>query len=278
MLFSYIANKHAPIKKIRITGTQAPWLTAKLKDVMGDRDYHHCKAVKNDSEFHWNMYKKLKCLVNKQVKKSKADYYLELINNNKENSSSLWKTLNEITGRKLTSSVTCIEADGISYTDSKSIAEVLKNHFSSVGSKLADGIKASSNYIWQSPTLNIEANPEHGFDFQFVNEAFVRKEFDRLRTNKAIGLDKISARLLKDSAPVVAPILTKLFNRSLQSLKFPSIWKSGKVTALFKSGDRCVAGNYRPITILLTVSKILEKNAQNQVFSYLVEKKILSPT
>ena len=125
--------------------------------------------------------------------------------------------------------------------------------------------------------MNIEANPENGFDFQFVDEAFVRKELNRLRTNKAIGLDKISARLLKDSAPVVAPILTKLFNRSLQSSKFPSIWKSGKVPALFKSGDRCV-GNYWPITILPTVSKILEKIAHHQVYSHLVERKILSPT
>ena len=94
LLISDIANKHAPIKKIHIKGTQTPWLTAKLKDVMRDRDYHHRKAVKSNSEFHWNMYKKLKCLVNKQVKKSKADYYLELINNNKGNSSGLWKTLN----------------------------------------------------------------------------------------------------------------------------------------------------------------------------------------
>ena len=170
LLFSDVANKHAPIKKIRIKGTQTPWLTAKLKDVMRDRDYHHRKAVKSNSEFHCNMYKKLKCLVNKQVKKSKADYYLELINNNKGNSSGLWKTLNEITGRKLTSSVTCIEANGISYTDSKSIAEVLNNHFSSVGSRLADGIKASLNYIWQSPTLAIEANPESGFDFQSAED------------------------------------------------------------------------------------------------------------
>lgn len=61
---------------MRIKETQTPWLTAILKDVMRDRDYHHRKAVQSNSEFHWNMYKKLKCLVNKQVKKSKADYYI----------------------------------------------------------------------------------------------------------------------------------------------------------------------------------------------------------
>ena len=137
---------------------------------MRDRDYHHRKAIKSNSEFHWNMYKKLKCLVTKQVKKSKADYYLELINRNKSNSSGLWKILNEITSRKSTSPVTCIEADGVTYTDSQSIAEVLNDYFSSIGSKLAK-ITPGLNYIWKNPSLTVDANPVSGFNFQPVEEA-----------------------------------------------------------------------------------------------------------
>ncbi len=68
-----------------------------------------------------------------------------------------------------------------------------------------------------------------------------------------------------------------MFNRSLESSKFPSLWKFGKVTALFKSGDRCDSGNYRPITILPTVSKVLEKVVHHQVYKYLMDEKILSP-
>ena len=50
-----------------------------------------------------------------------------------------------------------------------------------------------------------------------------------------IGLDNISVRLLKDSAyKEISASLTRLFNRSLESRTFPSIWKFGKVTALFK--------------------------------------------
>ena len=125
-----------------LKGTKTPWLTAKLKDAMRDRDYHHRKAIKSNSEFHWNMYKKLKCFVTKQVKKSKADFYLELINRNKNNSSELWGILNETTSRKCTSPVTCIEADGVTYTDAQSIAEVLNDYFSSIGSKLAANVNS----------------------------------------------------------------------------------------------------------------------------------------
>ena len=74
-----------------------------------------------------------------------------------------------------------------------------------------------------------------------------------------------------------ALVLTKLFNRSLRSSTFPNIWKSGKVSALFISGDRSDPNNYRPITTLPTVSKILEKAVHSQVYSYLEENQISTP-
>ena len=248
-LFSDVANMHAPIKKARIRGIQAPWITPELRNAMRDRDYHHRKAIKANSEYHWSLYKKTKTSVNKQVKKCKTDYYQELINKDKGNSSALWKTINQITSCKSTSPVTCIEADGVSYTDSKSIAEVLNNHFPSIGFKLVTKIKSCLNCARQSTSLYADTNCENGFAFQHIREEFIRKELCRLKTNKAIGLDKISARLLKDS--VLAPVLTKLLNRSLLSSTFPTIWTSGKVTALFKPGERCNQNNYGPITIQL---------------------------
>ena len=89
-------------------------------------------------------------------------------------------------------------------------------------------------------------------------------------------MDNISARLLKDSADVITTSLTKLYNRSLATSVFPAVWKCGKVTALFKSGDRCNANNYRPITILPTASKILERAVHSQVYSYLLRENILT--
>ena len=83
------------------------------------------------------------------------------------------------------------------------------------------------------------------FDVQFT-----LKQLSQLKTNKAIGLDQISARLLKDSASVIADSLALLFNRSLDSGNFPSLWTCSEVSALFKSGDRCDPNNYRPMLLL----------------------------
>ena len=59
-----------------------------------------------------------------------------------------------------------------------------------------------------------------------------------MKTNKAIGLDNISARLLRDAASVLASPLRDIINLSFEKGRFPSSWKCAKVTALFKQGDR----------------------------------------
>ena len=87
---------------------------------------------------------------------------------------------------------------------------------------------------------------------------------------------RISARLLKDSASVISGSLTRLFNQSLESCTFPSLWKFGKVSALFKKGDRCDANNYRPITVLPTVNKILEKAVRIQLYAFLTDNGIIT--
>ena len=67
-----------------------------------------------------------------------------------------------------------------------------------------------------------------------------------------------------------------LFNQSLVTRTFPSLWKFGKVSALFKKGDRCDPNNYRPITVLPTLSKILEKAVHNQLYYFLNDNKIIT--
>ena len=73
---------------------------------------------------------------------------------------------------------------------------------------------------------------------------------------------------------------TTLFNavfiRPEQVVRFLlCIWKKGKVSPLFKSGDRCDPNNYRPITVLPALSKIMEKLVHIQLYSYLNENNLI---
>jgi hypothetical protein len=112
--------------------------------------------------------------------------------------------------------------------------------------------------------------------FKQLTMDYVLKQLNTLKTNKAIGLDHISGRLLKDASAIISNSLTQLFNQSLQSGSFPNVWKMGKVTALFKSGNRNNTNNYRPITVLPIISKILEKAVHGQIYRYLNEHKLLT--
>ena len=131
-------------------------------------------------------------------------------------------------------------------------------------------LRGTTRGISKHPAINCH------FSIKEITQDFVRRSLKQLKINKATGLDKLSARLLKDSADLITPSLTKLFNSSLQSSTFPAIWKSAKVTSLHKSGDRSAPENYRPISVLPTLSKILEKTVHQQLYAYLEENKLLS--
>ena len=114
------------------------------------------------------------------------------------------------------------------------------------------------------------------FHLALVSADFVSQAISKLKPNKAVGLDKISARLLKDGCHVISPPLASLINKSIEDVVFPKIWKSAKVTALFKGGDKLIKDNYRPISILPSVSKIIERAVHLQLSTYLEQNKLIS--
>ena len=99
----------------------------------------------------------------------------------------------------------------------------------------------------------------------------------KLKPNKATGLDKISARLLKDGAPVISECLTHINNLSFASGVMTNDWKIARVVPLFKSGNRQEMNNYRPNSILPVILKIAEKVVYHQLSSYLDANNLLSP-
>ena len=79
--------------------------------------------------------------------------------------------------------------------------------------------------------------------------------------SKASGPDGIGARMLKSTAASIAPAVTNLFNLSLRLGRVPSEWKSARVTPVPKSSKFSDPANYRPVSLLSILSKLLEKHA-----------------
>ena len=108
-----------------------------------------------------------------------------------------------------------------------------------------------------------------------VCEEFVEKEFLSLNLSKSTGLDNIPARFLRDGASVLKGPLTHIINLSITSGIVPDDFKVDKVKPLFKKNKQTDVGNYRPVSILNIVSKVLEKAVYMQLESHLVQNKLL---
>ena len=96
------------------------------------------------------------------------------------------------------------------------------------------------------------------FKFRAISEQEVIIELSNLKVSKSTGLDTVRARVLKISANIIAPYITWIFNLSLKKGIFVDEWKKAWVSPVYKSGNRHCE-NYRPISILPVISKILER-------------------
>ena len=94
--------------------------------------------------------------------------------------------------------------------------------------------------------------------------------------SKAVGIDGISPLFLRHCAVALTPPLTRLFNLSLSSHSLPLEWRTRLVKPIFKSGDKCNVVNYRPISLLPAVSKVLERIMYNNVIDYVCQHKLPS--
>jgi hypothetical protein len=97
-----------------------------------------------------------------------------------------------------------------------------------------------------------------------------------MKPKNSHGYDEISLKILKSSAPFFVSTLTYLFNKILLTGIFPDRLKYAEVKPLYKKVDKFEISNYRPISLLPTFSKIIEKIIHNRLYSHLNRNNILA--
>jgi hypothetical protein len=96
-----------------------------------------------------------------------------------------------------------------------------------------------------------------------------------LHTNKASGPDVIIHKMLKLCPNKIALPLQIIFNKSLQQSKYPKNWKLAHVIAVFKKGNSSLPSNYRPISLISCVGKIMERVIYKHVYNYLHQNRLI---
>ena len=133
------------------------------------------------------------------------------------------------------------------------------------------------NYSKHPSILKINELVIHTRTFSFckVNYSQIEKEILELNTKKATGFDAIPPKVIKDAFRVLKYPLTQLFNTTVQENHFPTNLKYANVSPLYKKDDNTNKENYRPISILPSISKIFERLMFQQITSYVLN--LLSP-
>ena len=96
-----------------------------------------------------------------------------------------------------------------------------------------------------------------------------------LKCKKACGIDGISAEIMKCSLPVISRPLVYIFNLSIDEGKFPNCLKFARFFPLFKTGCKSCLDNYRSISILPVVSKLLERIIYDRIYDFLEKNYLL---
>ena len=178
-----------------------------------------------------------------------------------------WKELNRLVGRGKRKQIEVVRT-GEDVTEKKSIADEFCKYFLSiVGDVLRDSDETDAHLL--VPAV------EDDFHFQRIKEEDVLRILKSLDTSKAVGVDMVSAKLLKLAAEGISQSLTSLFNSSLESGQIPLEWKAANVTPVPKGGDSEFIENFRPVSVLPVVVQMFEKLVHQQLFAYLLEHDIL---
>ena len=245
-------DKHAPWKSRRVTRPAAPWLSSDIKKLMHDRDTAYRRLRKNKSIENERYYKKLRNSVKQKIRNAKIRYYYNIFQTN-SNTKEVWNTLKNLGIAKEKSHESSVD---VSLDD-------INDYFLNVSRPIHPIVKQNMLQY-----LEMNASTVDKFYFHNIDYHEVSKIVTSLKSNSK-GSDGISAKQLKLVLQFALPALTHIINFSLTTGIFPEAWKLAYVRPLPKSAQCVTTCDYRPISILPTLSKVLEKVVRKQFVNHL---------
>lgn len=273
----------APMKIRHKDKTFKPWITSSLLCCLRKRDQLHIQAHKNPNDFTIQIYyKNYRNMCKEAVRLARSLYYKDLITKNRQNPKKCWQLLNEYTyahKKKSDNSdihklIKTLKESG----NSKPLNEI-NIFFASVGESLATELMTTTNTninTLVSQISNKSFSNNFSFFFYPVTEIELAKIIKKLKNTSSPGLDKIPALIIKSNFPFIVDPLLYILNLSLSTGLFPSCLKKSKIVPIFKGGAASDISNFRPISLLSVISKVLEKVAKARLIKFLNKHNLLS--
>ncbi len=257
-------------------------ITPEIAKMIKRRDRLYKKKKKHQRNFEYSTasyqstdkrLRELKGEIQKQMRRAYWAYIEEIItpmdemdedsNEKFEGMKRFWTFIKSV--RKDYSGVAALKVDGKTTADAKEKADALNRQFESVFTH-EDPI---------SPQLLQDQSRFPAMPEIEITVPGVQKMLERLKVHKACGPDAISPRMLKELAPVIAPMLTVIYQKSYDTGELPDDWKKANVVAIYKKGKNSDPSNYRPISLTCVSCKIMEHIVASSIMKHAKRHNIL---
>ena len=274
-------NKLAPLKKrIFKMRTSAHWMTPEIRERIKQRNMMRVMAVKMKSEKLWHDFKQFRNRLKSDMLQQKRKWIRSQLTRENQDPKARWRAIKSATEGKRNVNDIVLNANGKILCQPEEVA----NHLNAFYIKKVSDIRESNppdpdlavQYVKQYVDTLGRDLPE--FNFACVTQYEVAKIIANLKSTGATGHDQISTHVIKKFAQVLIPYITKVINLSIMTSNYPQIWKHGVISPVPKKGDLSLDKNWRPVTLLPILSKILEAVLNSQLKHHMEENRILGPS
>ena len=265
-----IIKHHIPFKLNKIKSNDQPWFNEFIKREINKRNQSYKNFMKTQNPYFFFAYKNQNAIIHNLVRDAKLDHQQKLINkldSGCKQNKNYWDLIKKFIGKKFTPDIpTLVDPENYS---------ILSRNFEKANLFLK--IFSNKNHI-ESVSINLPDFPSRcniTMTKKYTNSAELMKMINELDVNKACGSDGINNRMLKDISNSIAPLLATMFNKLISNKSFPEIWKTSTVVPIHKKDCRRDPNNYRPISLLNSISKLYEKIIFNSIFSHVSQYNLI---
>ena len=209
----------------------------------------------------------------------KKDYYYKLFHKYKFDIKNTWVVLSNVLNKRQNNQEDIsLKINDTIIQDYQAIADKFNDYFASIAQHTVDSLKMCYGSSQKNYQDFLNETIETDFNFEETSEETVLGLLNKLKNKNTKGHDQISNKLLKCVKNEIAKPLTFIINQTLRTGCYPDKLKIARLRPLYKKGDKQGIENYRPISILPSVSKNFEKIIHAQLVNYFDQNKLLSDT
>lgn len=251
-----------------------PWISVGiLRCIRNRNDMQKKLRLDSNNDILKITYRRYRNHCNNLIKKLKRKYDKEQIDKAKNDSKKIWKAINNITHRKqlITPNLNLLN---IKETPHEAVNHV-NDYFANIGKSLAEDI-ISTNLSQDCETPYLTNSQISSFALLETDPREVHAILMSLKSDSAPGWDNIPTNFLKSAHDEVVPIIAHLANLCFAQGIFPPALKQAIITPVYKGGDRDDVSNYRPISVLNAISKIIERLINTRLINFMNKHNIIS--